>query len=374
MSQATSVRLSGATANQIEDPLAVGTRRFRHVLVWATVGAAFLAFGAYMMIRWFFSDDFEQTPHGPTPLPTHMRWAINIGQPLGLALFLYCAWRFVIKPWKRDGLLSFDGMFMLGGISFFLFDAIAGYFQPYFMYNSYLLNHGNWFGFFPGWHQPNAGQYAETPLFAGTWYVYGILLIAIWGCKIMGGIRARFPRLGNFGLVMTMYAIWIVVDFVLEILCILAGFYVYPGAIEGLTLFHGHYYQFPIYEGLLWSGCWTGLTCVRFFRDDKGRTIADRGVDDLKVGAKRKNGIQLLALIGLMQTIFWTYNIFVAVINASSSEWPADIQNRSYFTNMLCGPGTEYACWGPDIPLNHRHSIHIAPDGEAVVPPGVTVP
>ena len=37
-----------------------------------------------------------------------------------------------------------------------------------------------------------------------------------------------------------------------------------------MTLFHGHYYQFPLNEWLLFSGVWAGWACLRYFRDDKG--------------------------------------------------------------------------------------------------------
>jgi hypothetical protein len=44
---------------------------------------------------------------------------------------------------------------------------------------------------------------------------------------------------------------------------------------------------------------------------------------------------------------------------------------RSYLTNSLCGPGTDYACYQEGVPIPRgSSSIHIAPDGTSVVPEG----
>ena len=48
--------------------------------------------------------------------------------------------------------------------------------------------------------------------------------------------------------------------------------------------------------------------------------------------------------------------------------WPADVQNRSYLTNGVCGPGTSYACASPSVPTPRRNSAHLDPAGELVGP------
>jgi hypothetical protein len=48
-----------------------------------------------------------------------------------------------------------------------------------------------------------------------------------------------------------------VFDTVLEILLIrVTGIYAYPVPSAALSLWGGHWYQFPIYEGLLFGGWW----------------------------------------------------------------------------------------------------------------------
>ena len=62
------------------------------------------------------------------------------------------------------------------------------------------------------------------------------------------------------------------------------GFYTYPGAIRAVSFNAGTYYQWPIYEGLMWGGVQAALCCLRFFTDDRGRTIVERGLDNVRGG------------------------------------------------------------------------------------------
>ena len=62
---------------------------------------------------------------------------------------------------------------------------------------------------------------------------------------------------------------------------------------------------------------------------------------------------RLMAIVGFMYTMiiglywlpYWT------IWGAHSSNFPMDIQKRSYLMNGLCGPGTDRACPDPNVPL-----------------------
>src|SRR5260221_178013 len=99
-----------------------------------------------------------------------------------------------------------------------------------------------------------------------------------------GRVRARRPELSTAGLVLRAFAVMCALDFVMESVWLTTGSYTYGGAHRSLSLWAGRYYQFPVYEILLWGITWTGLACVRFFRDDRGQTVAERGVDGMSIG------------------------------------------------------------------------------------------
>ena len=65
--------------------------------------------------------------------------------------------------------------------------------------------------------------------------------------------------------------------------------------IKPLTLWYGHYYQFPIYEAVFSGLWWAALACLGYFLNDKGQTIAERGIDRVQVSTKRKAWIRWAA-------------------------------------------------------------------------------
>src|SRR5207253_2950817 len=112
----------------------------------------------------------------------------------------------------------------------------------------------------------------------------------------------------------------------------------YGGHIRSLSFFPGKYYEFPAYEVFLWAGACTVWAALRYFRDDKGMTLAERGVDRLKAVGQARTGLRCLALVGVVNIIMLAYNLAFGLMALQGDDWPADIQSRSYLTNGLCGP------------------------------------
>jgi hypothetical protein len=132
-------------------------------------------------------------------------------------------------------------------------------------------------------------------------------------------------------------------------------------------LWGGHYYQLPIYEVILAAAWWTALAALRFFKDRRGNTVVERGVESVSTSGRRRTLLRLLALVGAANSIFLAYNIaYVFIGGLHAGPWPTDIQYRSYLVDNLCGPGTTYACPGPGVPIPRPGSAHLAPSGELI--------
>ena len=153
------------------------------------------------------------------------------------------------------------------------------------------------------------------------------------------------------------------------------GFYTYPGAIQSVSFNAGTYYQWPIYEGLMWGGVQAALCCLRYFTDDRGRTVVERGLDNVRGGFARQQFTRFLAIFAAVSACFFVfYNVPAQWIGMHADPWPEDHQKRSYFNGGICGDGTDVPCPNPGLPIPTNRSGFINTDGQLVLPEGVQLP
>jgi hypothetical protein len=352
---------------QSADPIT--ERKAKPIKYWAAFGAACWAMQAYIYGRWIFSDGFEATPKGPDPVPGWMKAEIHATEAISLIGLVICGYIFLIRPWRRDGRISLDGMFMLGFVGLWWQDLLMNYIQPIATYNAEFFNRGSWFLNYPGWISPKGGNYPEPMLMALPFYVYGCYGATVLGCFVMRRAKQRWPHMGRLGLMGVAFTFFAIFDFILEPLVVLRlGWWSYPGSIKGLTVFYGEYYQFPLYGMVLMSATWTAWASLRFFKNDKGQIAVEKGVDDLKVSTTKKNVIRFLAISGCLNVMWLIYMVPIQPFAINADAWPKVYETRSYLTNGLCGPNTTYACPGKDTPIPRLGSPHLDPRGQLVVP------
>jgi hypothetical protein len=239
-------------------------------------------------------------------------------------------------------------------------DPFANMFTPFFTYNSWFPNMGSWVADIPFWQSVTAGHpgamQAYPMFFIVTVYVWGLWGVVAAQAWSMRRMRARWPQMSNAALVGLSFLWGLVVFMVLEIVYMRSGLYGYHAAIPGLTLWYGEYYQFPLYEALF-AGFWClGYASLLYFRNDKGQTIVERGIDKMQAGTATKIGLRFLAVTGIATAIYMvSYNIPYWILNVATNEpWPDSAQSESYWTNGICGPGTDTHCGSSQLPLQMR--------------------
>ena len=359
------------------------SRKTRPILAWAVVGAFFDVIAVVAMVGWIRSGQMKRVPPGPSEVPTWMQWTSPIYQAAGMVAMVVVVYLFLIRPWRREGHITTDGLILLAIVPCVWQDQLINFFQPWFTYNTYLFNLGGWFSHIPGWMSQNGHLQAEPLLWIVPIYVYACFGATVAVSVGLRKVKERWPHLGAFGLLSGCFGVLCVFFSLIEPVWMTLGFYTYPGAIKGLTVFHGRYYQYPIYCAILGAVWVTFMASFRYFRNDRGETLAERGLDQLRVTGMKRTGIRFLALSGAMTTAFMCYAIPGAIIGLYSDPWPKDITSRSYFVHGICGPGAtewiqdenmarngEYACPGPNVPIPRRNSVHLGPDGKLVVPAG----
>lgn len=377
MAIATRSAESAPAPNRHEVP---AERKSRPVVLWAGLGAVFAAFALYVWTAWILGPHFESVDAGPSTPPTWMRVTMDIWTVVGFGLLALVLYQFVVRPWRRERALSSDGLFCLGFGAIYFWDPFINYSGAWFTYNSYLTNYGSWVYEIPGWNSPvgePGAMFAEPVLFIWPAYMYCLFTGVIFGCFLMRKFKARYPRTGTLGMIGFAWGLFFLFDVFIEaIVWMPLGFFSFPGAHGEVSINAGTYYQYPIYEGLMWGGLWASWACLRYFKNDQGETVMERGVSQLRIGRKSKTAVRFLAIFaGLSLAYNVVYNLPAQWVGTHADSWPADVQERSYLTNNICGGNTDRACPGADIP-NPRgmNSIRLDPDGKLVVPPGAQLP
>lgn len=341
-------------------------KRSRPILWWAALGMFFAGLAIYIWTRWITSSDFESTPSGPDELNSATELWVVLFQVLSVVLALaFVVW--VTRQSIRERRLSFDAMLVIAWGALYWQDPLINYFRTQFFYNSELINFGSWVNFIPGWISPNGSNLPEPLVFVGLIYLWLGPLSALMAFGIMRVVKRRRPQTSVVGLLASAWVVLFVWDVVAEVIFIRTELYAYSGTIHGLSIFGGERYQFPLYESFFWPMVWVAMGALRFFRDDKGRTFLDRGIDRVKASRKQKTALRQFAIIGFanLAMLIYTLPIWWSAFHVG----PTPEGYPSYLTNEMCGERTEYACSGPQVPVPLPRSGHVNPEGE-LVPPG----
>lgn len=315
---------------------------------WAVAGGLVLAFQLFVVAKWVLGPNFARVPSGPSEPPLWMKLVLNGWQIASLPVLAFLLWRFLVRPWRRDGRPSTDGLLCLAFLSVSFQDPLSSYFGHWFTYNSYLFNRGSWVHDIPGWMSPGqpGKMLVEPVVFTPAAYVYVCLGLSVLGCWIMRRVRARHPGASTLRLVSICFAVMALASVVIEgVIWMPLGFYTYAGGKA--SIFADTYHKFPIHEAVFFGAAFTGLACLRYFKNDKGETIAERGLDELRGSPRRSIALRFLGLVAATNLIFFLgYNVGNLWVGAHSNPWPRDLQRRSYLTDYLCGAGTDRACPG----------------------------
>ena len=319
---------------------------------WAAIGALALAFIAFVLIRWVTGPFFQRVAAGPDTPPAFMTanlifWQV-VSTPAALALLYY----FVIRPYRRERQIGVDGLLVLAYATIWFQDPLSDAGGQWFTYNAALVNFGSWANSVPGWSTYGSpGHMLVEPLLViPALYVYFFWIAATLGSKLMRVTKRKWPTINDAGVVAVCFGVVLLIDLVLEgLLWMPGGLWSLPGG-HGTVLFGGSYDQFTANEWILVSLTLTAGACVRYFVDDRGCSIAERGSERLygRVSHGSLTLRRILATIGLMQVVMLCcYTLPQTLIGSSPGAWPASVvQQRSYFTDGLCGPHTPRPCPG----------------------------
>lgn len=330
---------------------------------WFFIGCVFLIFMAWVVWQWVTAPGFGPTrlPEG-VEVPTHYKIAINVLQVALPIAWLYLIYTQIVKPIRTTGQPNTLGLVGIGFFFAIFWDPSMNWIQQGCVYNPYAFNLGFLSNNIPGWMSPR-GELLPEPLLAWAGGYPAILIGGcVFGMAIMRGVKGAFPGIQNLFLAITGVLGVMVYDATVEIVLIRgSAIYAYPGSIRSLSLFAGHWYQFPIYEALLFGGWWGLCAVLLYFKDDKGLTWVERGVEKIDLCRRsnfRKAMVRAIAIIGFCQVIeLVIYVLPMPLFTANADPFPDD--TPAFFTTGtgMCGPGTGISCARPDLPIIRRNDL-----------------
>ena len=367
--------VSGTTRDPGSAAVFVRTRGEEHrgdgyappVAWWAGVGAISLGFLIWVMGRWITGPEFKSVPSGPSVPPTWMKISLIFWQAFAVVGTLALIYVYLWRPWRRERRISTDGLLVGAFFLIWFQDPLSAIFGDWFSWNAYLWNRGSWITAVPGsqaYGRPGAAT--VEPLLGGFIWVW-IAFAAVWfGCWVLRRAQRRWPRLSAPTLIaFVLLPSMMLFDFVLEgLVAIPSGLYVYPGG--HLSLFPNAYNKYPLHEALFAGATLTCFAALRFFRNDHGETLVERGASRMTMSTGGKSVVRFLALVGATQIVtFLTYNLPTGwVAGANSGSWPAAIESQSYFNAHLCGAETERVCPRQGVTLGAQAGLALGPHGE----------
>jgi hypothetical protein len=134
------------------------------------------------------------------------------------------------------------------------------------------------------------------------------------------------------------------------------GVWTYAGG--HLDLFPSTYHAFPLHEALLVGILLTAFSFLRFFVDDQGRTVVERGSERVQMSSARHSLLRGLAIVGAINLIFIVvYTLPNMWVGAHARTWNHDVQHRSYFLDGICGGSTGRTCPPRISSANARSSV-----------------
>lgn len=333
------------------------------IKTWFTIGCLFLCFIGYTIFQWVTAPGFGRTMPPPgTENPTQFligHWVVVVGMGL---VWLYLIVTQIVRPWMKNGAPNTLGLLTIGFFIAIFWDPSMNWIQQGCVYNVHNPNLGFLSYLIPGWMSPR-GELLAEPLLAWAGGYPGFLTwMVMTGLALMRFLKSRFPGISNVTLMIAGVFGAMLFDAICEILLIrLTGIYAYPGSIRALCLFPGHWYQFPIYEMIFFGG-WVGVTAVLiYFKDDKGLTWVERGVEQLNI-CKRSNFLKALvrtvAVIGFCNVVeVIVYVLPMPLLTANADPFPDDTPPCFTSEARMIGPGTGIAIARPDLPIIRRNDL-----------------
>jgi hypothetical protein len=307
----------------------------------ALLGVPVLVWNVWTVVAWLVAGPHAITRYRPPGHPVDWYGARAFeGIAILVALVLVAH---VVRGCRRGrALLTFDLLFVTAAATQFWGDAGVNFMAPTITISSEWVNVNAACGHMPLVVNPDCGRTPDPILFLVLLETFVPLGCAIVFGRLVQRLRVRRPLLSTAQLVGIVIACGFALALLEPIVIIPLHLWNYPGTPPAIGLGGG--FRYPVWE-IACFGLWFGvLASVRIFRDDRGRTIVERGLEMHRPGLQR--GITWLALYTIFQIAIWGFaSMPYWVIGLRQHQWP---RQPTQLVNGMCdAPGVSGTRYGP---------------------------
>lgn len=252
----------------------------------------------------------------------------------------------LVRDCRRQGrILTFDVMFCLVCATLLWVNAGNNVFMPMFSISSEFVNLNDTCGHNPLIVNPDCGRFANPIIFLWGFEIFGLLACAMLLGTVARKLRERWPGLTKpqvFAIVCAGGCLLVIGE---PLVLLPLHLWTFPGTPLSISV-GGDAFRYPLFPEIFVFGLWIGIAAsMRIFRDDKGRSFVERGLD--RHGPKARAAVTMLAMYGLIQTSTWVISTApMWVLGFNQREWPKDMP--AHVQNGLCdSPGVTGTRYGP---------------------------
>ena len=304
--------------------------------VLAGIGLVLLAYQVWTITGWLAD--------GPSQITTEREsgttswYAARVLEVLILVSTVAIA-AVVARRCLRERRLTTDAMLIAGMGSAAFWDPIYNWITPAWLYSSNWINVNDWFAHAPLVLNPDAGRmpWPIVPVLIGYsfWGVGFAMLVNV----MMRRARDRWPAISRAALV----AVAFVVSGIVTALAfnVFRAFDLMDAPGYRLAILGDSLSVFFFYSGGLVFGA---VACLRFFADDHGRIVTQRGLET--IAPRRRGAVGLLATMAACQLIVVLgWGLMTVPASLYASPYP---ETPKHLINGLCdAPGVSGTSYGP---------------------------
>lgn len=318
----------------------------------ALLAVPLIAYQAWTLVAWIASDPHVVTK-GRDAFSMSWWWArgIEVGAVLLALTLLYQA----IRESRRIGKPSFELKLWIALLLTSFWDSFTNVIQPIWFYSSNFVNLNEWWGHAPGFVSPAAGH-EPFPIIALVFLYPCFVLESRLAAKGWAAVKRRHPDISAARLLGVGLCLALVVGAGISWMFVFPHLWAGPGM--GVMIVDTDTYRWSIAE-FLYVGVWSTAVCsLRYFVDESGRTLAERGLEHLST--IKQSIVSTMAMTAWCSIAVIAFSSLVTATGFYATQYPSNYPE--HLPNVVCDipgdsatAGSEYGpCPGsPDftIPL-----------------------